>query len=47
MFPAHDLHERIKEAHRDEMSKRQISIELNCSRTTVYRVISSDKDRRG
>ncbi|MFA0570474.1 helix-turn-helix domain-containing protein [Vibrio gallaecicus] len=27
------------------MSKRQVSIELNCSRTTVYRVISSDKDR--
>jgi len=41
-FPDHDLHSRIKAAHRDGMNKRQISIELQCSRTTVYRVLSGE-----
>lgn len=39
-FPDFELHERIKEAHRGGLNKRQISIDLKCSRTTVYRVLS-------
>lgn len=41
--PDHELHRQIKELRRDGKSKRQISIELQCSRTTVYRVLSSEK----
>ncbi|ENM3905094.1 recombinase family protein [Vibrio cholerae] len=37
-FPDKTLHKRIQELNEQGMNKRQISIELGCSRTTVYKV---------
>ena len=40
-FPNKTLHDRIQELHESGMNKHAISKELGCSRTTVYRVLSS------
>lgn len=42
-YPDQELHQQIKVLASQGKNKRQISLDLNCSRTTVYRVLSSDQ----
>ncbi|MBJ2148662.1 recombinase family protein [Vibrio sp. IB15] len=43
-FPNKQLHERIQELAGQGMNKHAISKELGCSRTTVYKVLTSQKE---
>ncbi len=43
-FPDDQLHQNIKALYLEGKNKRRISIELNCSRTTVYRVLSGEEE---
>lgn len=38
--PNHELHKKIRDLFESGMSKRAISIELGCSRPTVYRALA-------
>jgi DNA invertase Pin-like site-specific DNA recombinase len=41
-LPNLDLHARIKDYYERGHNKRQIALQLNCSRTTVYRVLAQN-----
>jgi DNA invertase Pin-like site-specific DNA recombinase len=46
-LPDLELHARINDCYKQGQNKRQISLELNCSRTTVYRVLSQKQPSKG
>jgi DNA invertase Pin-like site-specific DNA recombinase len=46
-LPDLELHARINDCYEQGQNKRQIALELNCSRTTVYRVLSQKQASKG
>lgn len=45
-FPNQELHNSISELYEKGVNKHAISIQLKCSRTTVYKVLRNDNDKQ-